>query len=176
MVKATPSVPVTNISQSSVTTYASKPVTISWSSSNATTCTISKTKPNGFVVSNWASGTSGSKTATPYLIGTHTWTETCTGEGGTRAKTISHRVIAPPSVPLVSSTTSSGRGPVCGNNLLETGEQCDDGNTVNGDSCDDSCQIEKKVKAACGDGVCESAQGENFLSCPADCTIKFIEF
>ena len=30
----------------------------------------------------------------------------------------------------------------CGNFLLESGEQCDDGNIVNGDGCDASCQIE----------------------------------
>ncbi|TFG35950.1 MAG: VWA domain-containing protein, partial [Parcubacteria group bacterium] len=33
-------------------------------------------------------------------------------------------------------------GPVCGNETLETGEQCDDGNTVNGDGCSATCQIE----------------------------------
>ncbi|MFT3766682.1 MAG: DUF4215 domain-containing protein [Minicystis sp.] len=32
--------------------------------------------------------------------------------------------------------------PVCGNNKVETGEQCDDGNTLNGDGCSASCQTE----------------------------------
>ena len=31
---------------------------------------------------------------------------------------------------------------VCGNNLVESGEECDDGNTLPGDGCDSSCQIE----------------------------------
>jgi cysteine-rich repeat protein len=31
---------------------------------------------------------------------------------------------------------------VCGNNVLETGEQCDDGNSVNGDGCSNICKIE----------------------------------
>jgi len=31
---------------------------------------------------------------------------------------------------------------VCGNNILETGEQCDDGNTDNGDGCSSTCQVE----------------------------------
>jgi cysteine-rich repeat protein len=33
-------------------------------------------------------------------------------------------------------------GPTCGNYLQESGEQCDDGNTSNGDGCSSSCQIE----------------------------------
>lgn len=34
--------------------------------------------------------------------------------------------------------------PTCGNAIVEPdkGEQCDDGNTVDGDGCDDACQIE----------------------------------
>src|SRR5579862_1485338 len=32
--------------------------------------------------------------------------------------------------------------PVCGNGVLEVGEQCDDGNTVDGDGCDAACAIE----------------------------------
>ena len=32
--------------------------------------------------------------------------------------------------------------PNCGNNIIETEEQCDDGNDVNGDGCSASCQIE----------------------------------
>ena len=31
--------------------------------------------------------------------------------------------------------------PVCGNNATETGEQCDDGNTMNGDACSSTCQL-----------------------------------
>ena len=31
--------------------------------------------------------------------------------------------------------------PVCGNNATEAGEQCDDGNTMNGDSCSSTCQL-----------------------------------
>lgn len=31
--------------------------------------------------------------------------------------------------------------PVCGNGVVESGEQCDDGNTTNGDGCSSACQI-----------------------------------
>ena len=33
--------------------------------------------------------------------------------------------------------------PICGNNIVESGEQCDDGNTNNGDGCSSTCQIEE---------------------------------
>ncbi len=33
--------------------------------------------------------------------------------------------------------------PGCGDSLLETGEQCDDGNTTGGDGCSATCQLEK---------------------------------
>jgi len=32
--------------------------------------------------------------------------------------------------------------PICGNNVVEPPEQCDDGNTVNGDGCSDICTVE----------------------------------
>ena len=34
---------------------------------------------------------------------------------------------------------------VCGNGILEPGEECDDGNLITGDGCDSSCQIEQQV-------------------------------
>jgi cysteine-rich repeat protein len=35
-------------------------------------------------------------------------------------------------------------GPVCGNEIVDFGEQCDDGDLVNGDGCDSECQLEDK--------------------------------
>ena len=40
---------------------------------------------------------------------------------------------------------------VCGNGLIESGEACDDGNTVNGDCCSSTCQLEPEG-TACDDG------------------------
>jgi len=35
-----------------------------------------------------------------------------------------------------------GGSPVCGNGTVEAGEACDDGNTIDGDGCSASCQVE----------------------------------
>lgn len=37
---------------------------------------------------------------------------------------------------------SGGGGPICGNNVVEAGEQCDDGDTSSGDGCSSTCQLE----------------------------------
>ena len=48
--------------------------------------------------------------------------------------------------PICRGTNGSGAThactPTCGNGNIEPGEQCDDGNTVSGDGCSSSCQIE----------------------------------
>lgn len=49
--------------------------------------------------------------------------------------------------------------PVCGNSSIETGEQCDDGNTTNGDGCSSTCQLEG-YGGYCGDGITQSGEGE----------------
>jgi uncharacterized repeat protein (TIGR01451 family) len=45
------------------------------------------------------------------------------------------------SPPPSSSTSSSDTPSVCGNGIREPGEQCDDGNTVNGDGCFANCTL-----------------------------------
>lgn len=46
-----------------------------------------------------------------------------------------------------TSSSSSSAAPVCGNGIPEAGEECDDGNTSNTDSCTNVCEW-----AVCGDG------------------------
>ena len=58
-------------------------------------------------------------------------------------------------------------GPVCGNGLVEPGEECDDSNTVAGDGCGETCQLEG---TECGDGVC--SEGENPCNCEKDCPLS----
>jgi len=45
------------------------------------------------------------------------------------------------------------RVPSCGDGIVDAGEQCDDGNNVNGDCCDATCQFET-AGSACGSTLC----------------------
>jgi cysteine-rich repeat protein len=46
--------------------------------------------------------------------------------------------------------------PVCGNGIVEEGEECDDGNNIPGDGCDPNCRKEKPP--VCGNGVLEEGE------------------
>ncbi len=56
----------------------------------------------------------------------------------------------------------------CGNGLVQTGEQCDDGNQVDNDFCRSSC-----ILARCGDGIVQGAEqcdaGGNSATCTNTC-------
>jgi cysteine-rich repeat protein len=59
----------------------------------------------------------------------------------------------------------------CGNGILEAGEQCDDGNNVNGDCCSPACQIEPATtQCRPAADVCDVAEfcTGNSPSCPPD--------
>lgn len=62
-----------------------------------------------------------------------------------------------------SSCLASGSKPyagACGNSSIEKGEDCDDGNFVNGDGCSSSCLSEGSMPGSvCGDGIIQSVQG-----------------
>jgi cysteine-rich repeat protein len=58
--------------------------------------------------------------------------------------------------PLTGITTDALPAiPVCGNAMVENGEECDDGNTRNDDGCSRECKYEY-----CGDGVVQKPLGE----------------
>src|SRR5258708_18648796 len=50
---------------------------LAWETSGVSSCAVSHTKPDGTIISNWASGTSGSRTLTLIQRGTHYWMLTC---------------------------------------------------------------------------------------------------
>jgi cysteine-rich repeat protein len=66
--------------------------------------------------------------------------------------------------------------PVCGNGITEIPEQCDDGNSINGDGCSSSCTIEQPP--ACGNGVleageqCDDGNAVNGDGCSASCEFE----
>ena len=53
-----------------------------------------------------------------------------------------------------ASTTDAAVVAVCGNNKVEPGEQCDDGNSTTNLLCDSNCQF------TCGNGVVDTSVGE----------------
>ena len=46
----------------------------------------------------------------------------------------------------------------CGNNVVEAGEQCDDGNTASGDGCSATCQAEGPPPPDCGNGTVDAGE------------------
>ncbi len=67
-----------------------------------------------------------------------------------------------------------GPEPLCGNGILETGEECDDGNTDDNDGCSSLCKIE-----FCGDGIkqnneeCDDGNNIDGDGCSHDCKIEY---
>jgi cysteine-rich repeat protein len=66
--------------------------------------------------------------------------------------------------------------PLCGNGVIDPGEQCDDGNRVDGDCCSASCQIEP-AGSVCNldDGLycdgAETCQGRSCVRGPKPCAL-----
>jgi cysteine-rich repeat protein len=48
---------------------------------------------------------------------------------------------------------------ICGDGIFEAGEECDDGNTVDGDGCDATCQIEFLPESICNDLIDDDQDG-----------------
>ena len=62
----------------------------------------------------------------------------------------------------------------CGNSRIDRREQCDDGNTEDGDGCDSSCQREWGCGNAFvgGDETCDDGNIEDGDGCSADCQVE----
>jgi len=52
---------------------------------------------------------------------------------------------------------AKGGGGDCGNGIVDEGEECDDGNRNNNDSCRNNCTSNPNV-AVCGNGAVESGE------------------
>ena len=48
--------------------------------------------------------------------------------------------------------------PNCGDNILDQGEECDDGGNENGDGCSSDCLIEEEPDPVCGNGIIEEGE------------------
>jgi len=64
---------------------------------------------------------------------------------------------------------------VCGNDVVETGEECDDGNLVDGDGCESDCQVGPVL---CGNGVidpgekCDDGNSDPDDGCGSSCATE----
>jgi len=79
------------------------------------------------------------------------------GTGLTRIKTYTHSDPGIGGLATISCPAS-----VCGNGVIQYGEECDDGNTLYNDGCSGICLIE-----FCGDNVCNNS--ETCSTCSNDC-------
>ena len=76
---------------------------------------------------------------------------------------------------------------VCGDGIVDAGEQCDDGNITNGDGCSATCTIQAGFTCTgspsvcttiCGDGIvggseqCDDGNAVNGDGCSASCTVQ----
>ena len=79
---------------------------------------------------------------------------------------------------IASCTSSNNNTPACGDGVLDTGEQCDDGNTNSGDGCSATCTIET-APAVCGDGVpagteqCDDGNTTSGDGCSSTCKTEY---
>ncbi|MBI4896352.1 MAG: DUF4215 domain-containing protein, partial [Candidatus Aenigmarchaeota archaeon] len=69
-----------------------------------------------------------------FPVGTHTITATAADRAGNK-------------VTRTQTFTASPQAPICGNGIVESREECDDGNTVNGDGCSNTCFVDTCVAA-----------------------------
>ncbi|MBU1240974.1 DUF4215 domain-containing protein, partial [Myxococcota bacterium] len=73
---------------------------------------------------------------------------------------------------LLSCDDDDSSSSVCGNSTVETGEECDDGNTTSGDGCAANCTWE----STCGNNIveggeeCDDGNTTDGDGCAADCT------
>jgi cysteine-rich repeat protein len=75
----------------------------------------------------------------------------------------SHDVLANSDKSLTATFT--GAGAVCGNGKVEPGEDCDDGNTLNGDCCSSTCHFEATGSSCTDHNACTVGETCNLGVC-----------
>ena len=127
----------------------------------------------GFSANGW-----GNMTTCPYAVfnsGIRVWASeaakaTAKAHGNTQAASKFNELYSPISAG-VALTDPLKR--VCGDGFLDTGEACDDGNTVSGDGCQGHCAL-----PYCGDGItdpgetCDDGGSFNNDGCDSTCQIE----
>ncbi|APR78028.1 Multiple EGF-like-domain protein 3 precursor [Minicystis rosea] len=95
---------------------------------------------------------SGCATGTPQGPGGGMSTSTTGGSGGT------------------GGNGTGGAGMVaCGNGVIETGEDCDDGNLFPGDGCSSKCALETGFTCSGMPSICAATCGDGFIGGPEEC-------
>jgi cysteine-rich repeat protein len=65
--------------------------------------------------------------------------------------------------------TGGAPGAECGNNDVETGEECDDDNTMAGDGCSATCEVEDGWECTMDPSVCETTCGDGIEAGDEEC-------
>jgi cysteine-rich repeat protein len=84
--------------------------------------------------------------------------------------------LSPLVVALLIGSAQVYAEPICGDGIPEFPEQCDDGNSINGDGCSTACKIEQLPN--CGNGVleageqCDDGNSVNGDGCSASCELE----
>ena len=124
-------------------------------------------------------------TNTPTPSHTHTNTPTATWTSTPTRTATNTRTATPTRTPTATPTPT--KTPFCPNNIVEGSEQCDDGNSVNGDCCSSTCTFEAPGTACgvdqnecllheCnGQGTCEQKNAPNGTICGVENLCKLNE-
>jgi len=104
--------PTVSLYQDATTTYAGTAYTytVTWSSTNATSCVVQKTRPDGGINPSWGTGISGSQLTYNGKTGTSVFLLTCSGTGGTASTSINHYSVNATGNASSQATLSFGAG------------------------------------------------------------------
>ncbi|MDC0721040.1 DUF4215 domain-containing protein [Nannocystis bainbridge] len=94
---------------------------------------------------------------------------------GTPDNSSSETDVSTASSPVTTTATTTDDKPACGNNVLEPGEQCDDGNAADGDGCEADCTTTPGEN--CGNGTlddgedCDDGNNVDGDGCESNCRL-----